>query len=265
MAGEADQPWIPPIRAYQTNDMLGDRDNWQAIPRTFAVFSNPFKFLEHAARGTFPRQLELRSPTGPLTVKLRNFESLKTCFSIFCREDYKTPPSEGFMTLDLGANIGVAALYFLSRNVTTRVRCYEPDPANLDLLHQNLEPFKERVEIIPKAVAPSGGLGTLFRANDGKHSSLRQDVAVYNGFAAEVPTELVAFEEILQSVPSNDLDILLKVDVEGIERDLIQSVDFRDHPRIRRILVECVSCAELITRPHRRTLRSGGVEDIEFV
>ena len=105
----------------------------------------------------------------------------------------------------------------------------------------------------------------MFRASDGKHSSLRQDVAVYNGFAAEVPTELVAFEEILQSVPSNDLDVLLKVDVEGIEADLIRSVDFRDYPRIRRILVECVSCAELITKPHRRTLRSGGVEDIEFV
>jgi FkbM family methyltransferase len=245
--------------------MLGDRYNWQAIPRAFAVLPNPVELLWHAGRGTFPEQIQVRSPTGPLMIGLRNFESLKTCYSVFCREDYKTSPSRSFIALDLGANIGVAALYFLSRNRTNRVRCYEPDPTNLGLLRRNLEPFRERVEIVEKAVAPSGGAGTLFRATDGKHSSLRQDVAVYNGFAAEVPTELVAFDKVLRSVADERSEVLVKVDVEGIEQDLIRSVDFSDHPHVRRIVVESVGCSELISRPHRRTVRTGAIEDIEFI
>lgn len=244
--------------------MLNDPNNWLAIPRAFKVFPKPIQFLGHAIRGTFPQHLEVRSPTGLLTIELRNYESLKTCYSIFCREDYKTSPEHSLRALDLGANIGVAALYFLSRNPMNWVRCYEPDPANLDVLRRNLEPFNNRVEIIPKAVAPSGGRGTLFRATDGKHSSLCQDVAVYNGFAAEVATELIAFDEVLRNLPRDERDVLVKVDVEGLEADLIRSVEFGEYPHIRRILVEWVGCAELIARPHRRTLRPGGVEDIEF-
>lgn len=244
--------------------MLGDKYNWMAIPRAFAVFAKPFEFFWHASNGTFPQKVEVRSPTGPVIIKLRNFESLKTCYSVFCREDYKTSPRRSFMALDLGANIGVAALYFLSRNRANRVRCYEPDPTNLDLLYRNLDPYKERVEIVEKAVAPSSGTGTLFRATDGKHSSLRQDVAVYNGFAAEVPTELIAFDEVLRAASDNP-EVVVKIDVEGIETDLIRSVEFGNYPYVRRLLVESVTCSELIAKPHRRTLRTGAIEDLEFI
>lgn len=244
--------------------MLGNRYNWRALPRALSVFSNPLLFLWHASKGTFPSEIGVRSPTGRLTIGLRNYESLKTCFSVFAREDYKTPVDRSFAVLDLGANIGVAALYFLSRNRSNRVRCYEPDPSNLELLRRNLEPFADRVEIIDKAVAPSGGTGTLYRAVDGKHSSLREEVAVFNGFAAEVQTDLVAFDDVLRGVAAEDRDVLVKMDVEGVEPDLVRSVNFADYPHVRRMLIESARCSVLVERPHRRTLRIDSIEDIEF-
>jgi FkbM family methyltransferase len=245
--------------------VLNNRFNWQALPRALAIFSNPVEFLWDSSTGRFPTQIEVRSPIGPVMIALRNYESLKTCFSIFAREDYRTDARSRFIVLDIGANIGVAALYFLSRNRFNRVRCYEPDPANLDYLRRNLEPFRDRVEIVEKAVAPRGGTATLFRAVDGKHSSLRQDVAVSNGFAAESPTELVAFDEVLRGAEEGESgDLLVKIDVEGIEPDLVRSVDFSNHPRVRRVLVESTRCSALIRRPHRRVLRIDSIEDIQF-
>jgi FkbM family methyltransferase len=244
--------------------VLNNRFNWRALPRALAVFSDPIEFLWNSGTGRFPSQIAVRSPIGPLTIALRNYESLKTCFSIFAREDYDTRAESRWLVLDLGANIGVAALYFLSRNRFNRVRCYEPDPANLDYLRQNLAPFADRAEIIQKAVAPSGGRATFFRAVDGKHSSLRQDVAVANGFAAETQTELLAFDEVLRVAGQTDSEVLVKIDVEGIESDLVRSVDFADHPRVRRLLVESTNCAAFIRRPHRRVLRVDSIEDIQF-
>ena len=244
--------------------MLNNRFNWQALPRALAIFSDPVDFLWNSSTGRFPSQMKVRSPIGPVTIALRNYESLKTCFSIFAREDYRTDPRSRFMVLDIGANIGVAALYFLSRNRFNRVRCYEPDPANLDYLRRNLEPFGDRVEIVEKAVAPRSGTATLFRAVDGKHSSLRQDVAVSNGFAAESPTELVAFDDVLRGAEGESGELLVKIDVEGIEPDLVRSVNFSDHPRVRRVLVESTRCSVLIKRPHRRILRIDSIEDIQF-
>jgi FkbM family methyltransferase len=244
--------------------VLNNRFNWQALPRALMVFSDPVEFLWNSTTGHFSSEIEVRTPIGPVTIALRNYESLKTCFSIFAREDYKTPWQHRLSVLDIGANIGVASLYFLTRNRFNRVRCYEPDSTNLEYLRRNLAPFGNRVEIFEQAVAPSAGTGTLYRAVDGKHSSLREDVAVFNGFADERVTELASFDEVLRSTGNSTEDVLVKIDVEGIEPDLVRSVDFSRYPQVRRVLVESTQCSLLIGRPHRRTLRIASIEDIEF-
>ena len=244
--------------------MLSNRHNWQALPRALWVFSNPVEIFWHVLRGTCPPSIKLRSPTGPVMISLRNNESLKTCFSIFAREDYRTPAKESWAVLDIGANIGIAALYFLSRNRSNRVQCFEPDQANLEFLRRNIGRFAARVEIVEKAVAPSGGTGTLYRAIDGKHSSLLREVAVSNGFDSETDAELISFDGLLREAVKGQASLLVKMDVEGIEADLVRSVDFLNYPKVRRVLIESTVCSALIARPHQRTLRAGSIEDIRF-
>src|SRR5687768_11020068 len=54
--------------------------------------------------------------------------------------------------LDLGANIGLASAFFLSRFPGCRVVAVEPDPQNAAVCRRNLEPFGERAVLIQGAV-----------------------------------------------------------------------------------------------------------------
>jgi FkbM family methyltransferase len=235
--------------------------NWASFLRAFLIFVNPLKFVLFIIRRKAPANVRVRTPTGVVNVSLRNFESLKTLFSIFCRRDYLTNVDGQFYFIDIGANIGVAALYFLSRNKGNGVVCYEPDPANLPFLKQNLDVFGARATIEPCGVGVHQGNAVLYRSLDGKYSSLnRSDLAAY-----PEQVSLRAFKDILQTQPAGTRPVVIKLDVEGIEVDLVKCVAFEDYPDVRRLVCESLECSRWVTRPHTRIVRSGYVEDLLFL
>jgi FkbM family methyltransferase len=185
---------------------------------------------------------------------------LKTVFSVFCRHDYATSKDAAILALDFGANIGVAAVYFLTRNPANRVRCYEPDPANLPFLRRNLAPFAARATIVERAVGPTTGTCDLFQSEDGKYTS----TIASNHSVAKVTVEVQSFSEALAESAASSLPVVVKLDVEGIETDLVRSVQFERYPQIARIVCESLGCGELVSRRHTRHVRNGYIEDIEF-
>jgi FkbM family methyltransferase len=56
------------------------------------------------------------------------------------------------LIIDCGANVGYSAVYFLNRFPRARVVAVEPDPANMSLCGTNLEPYSDRVVLVPGAV-----------------------------------------------------------------------------------------------------------------
>src|SRR6476620_11843470 len=85
---------------------------------------------------------------------------------IFDREIYanaRIHPGEVNNIIDLGANIGLASLYFLNKCPHARVVAVEPDPSNFELLSRNLQPFllHEQVTLLPGAVAAEAGTLSL--------------------------------------------------------------------------------------------------------
>ena len=234
--------------------------NWLGLLRALWVFANPFKFFAAVLCRRVPVSLAVRTPTGIITLTLRNFDSLRTLFSIFCRKDYETPSSRPFSFYDIGANIGLAAAYFLSRNLNSQVRCFEPDETNLDWLHRNLEPFSGRATIINCAVTLRTGEAMLYRADDGRHSSMRQSEIA----KAQQKVSTLSFNELLTETWGSNLPIVVKLDVEGLENELVASAKFENHPRLSRLVCESTTCSTLITRPHRRVVRNGYIEDLRF-
>jgi len=241
--------------------MLGNRRNWSSMAQVFAVFENPFAVLSAILRRKAPEVLVVRSPTGPVRLAMRNFESVKTAFSVFCRGDYPVSGERSHFFVDIGSNVGIAAAFFLSRHPGNRAICYEPDEANLAFLRQTLAQFGDRVSLVEKAVGPQAGVGQLHRSEDGKYSSLLDaglTVATQN-------VEIIAFRDILdRAVASGAADIVVKIDIEGLEPALVESVDFRGFPAISRVIVESLECSQRIDRPHARRIRSGYVEDLLF-
>lgn len=253
-------PLVSPYAYDRTGALLRNRYNWLGLLRACWVVTDPLKFFAGLIRHRAPESLSVRTPTGTITLALRNFESLKTLFGIFCRADYATPADRPFFFVDIGANVGFASAYFLSRNRDNRACCFEPDETNLAWLKRNLAPFGDRATIVNQAVAPASGETVLYRAETGKHSALHPNEL------AKIPQKIVSsgFAEVLAAAAPGALPTVVKLDVEGSEEELIKSVKFENYPQLRRLLCESTVCSRLISRPHHRALRNGYIEDLSF-
>lgn len=253
-------PLVSPYAYDHTGALLRNRYNWLGLLRAWWIVTNPFAFYLGLLRHRAPATLGVRTPIGTITLALRNFESLKTFFGIFCREDYATPAARPFFFYDIGANIGFATIYFLTRNRANRACCFEPDETNLDWLERNLAAFSDRATIVNEAVATASGETVLYRAETGKHSALHPNEL------ARIPQKIASsgFGEILARTTPNELATVVKLDVEGSEEELVGSVRFENYPRLQRLLCESTACSQLISRPHRRLLRNGYIEDLSF-
>jgi FkbM family methyltransferase len=240
---------------------LCNRFNWLALFRAFWVLTNPFQFLIGLLRHQAPETVRVRTPVGRITLALRNIESLKTLFSVFCRQDYYVSQEKPYLFLDIGANIGLAGAYFLSRNPRNIVKCFEPDFTNIDHLKRNLAAFPGRAEIIDHAVAVRSGVTVLYRSADGKHSSLNRSER------AQTPQETTAsaFDKIVKNTSLTNLPTVIKLDVEGMEFELVRSVQFENHDHVHRLIYEGIGYSQWVSRPHALTVRNGYIEDLSFV
>ena len=173
-------------------------------------------------------------------VKWRNFEPLRLWYpevdlyasknpwllyrEIFGRECYAPTVSMGERPriLDLGANIGLASLYFLTRWPQARLTAFEPNPRAFTLLARNLAPAKfPSAEIRVEAAALSTADGTVeFTV------PLGNPTAVYASISQRGVTGQ-AIERV--SVPMRDARRvfaepfdLVKLDIEGHEYSVLE-------------------------------------------
>jgi len=135
------------------------------------------------------------------------------------------------LIVDAGANIGMATLYFAHLNPQARIIAIEPEESNIELLRRNTAGL-ERVSVKAAALWP---YKTRLHFNDSdaekwafsvKEASPRSD-----GVAA------VTIPEILAETGAERID-LLKIDIEGAEKELFSDGWEEWLPRIGRIVIE---------------------------
>jgi FkbM family methyltransferase len=90
----------------------------------------------------------------PLQIRLRGSSDIAVFHQIFICQEYSClrELKEPSLVLDLGANVGFSAAYFLSAFPTTRVVVVEPDERNLEMCKVNLAPYGDRVMFLHGAV-----------------------------------------------------------------------------------------------------------------
>jgi FkbM family methyltransferase len=121
------------------------------------------------------------------------------------------------LIIDCGANIGCSSAYFLSVFPTAKVIAVEPDRENFAILSRNLKPYGSRAHAICAAVWPDSSkklqcVKGAFADGLDWACTVRVDV--------EGDTEAVTIEELLKGSGRSTID-LLKVDIEGAERDIL--------------------------------------------
>jgi FkbM family methyltransferase len=212
--------------------------HYRAAVNIIRTFPQPLTTLARylTNRGTYPWTIELRTPIGRCPVTMYSSHDLLTVNEIFARQDYGD--GDGVVVVvDFGANIGISALYFLTRRTTSRVHCFEPDPRNADRLRQNLTGFEDRYVLSEAAVAVVGGRATFMREETGRYGHLIQAGDRPNTTPLEV--EVMAAVAVLDEVIDQEGHIdLLKIDTEGNEDAIVAAIPHGTMARIGHVYFE---------------------------
>jgi FkbM family methyltransferase len=135
------------------------------------------------------------------------------------------------LIIDAGANIGLTSLYFADRCRDARIVAVEPEASNVDLLRRNTNDVRN---ITVKAGALWPRKASLVLVNDNAEKwafSVTENSKSLSNVASFTMTD------ILDEVGSDCVD-LLKLDIEGAEKELF-TCDWEEWlPKVRRIVIE---------------------------
>jgi len=239
-----------------------NRHNLRVAWRMFRVVKNPLTYLRFLASGRGSPTILARAPIGEVAIRLRNHEAARTFFSIFVRQDYPLKGDRACGVLDVGSNIGISALYFLSRHRDNRVFCVEPDPANAPFLVENLAPHAERATIVREACS-AGETGELdFHVSpDGKYSSLLPNERATEMIRVAVRPLLELVEAATPHLGPNTL--IMKIDIEGLEKRVLLSLPGEKLAQFQTIFVEALGVGAALGPGWDTQVLAGYVEMIE--
>ena len=194
--------------------------HWAALRRMLSVYERPapalVRYLSNGGR--YPWTPAVRTPTGRLTPRLRDYHDLLTLNEIFCRGDYGDG-ADARVVVDIGANRGLAALFFLSRRPDSRVYCFEPDPANTAVLRDTLAGLEDRYVLVERAVTATD-VDSIRFVPGGRYGRTAVDE---DEPAVVLPAIGItaALEQVLEREHRIDL---VKIDTEGTEAALVAAL-----------------------------------------
>lgn len=145
------------------------------------------------------------------------------------KSEYAPPPEAKLrredvrLVLDIGANIGIASVYFAASYPNAVVHAFEPDPANCEVLTANARALP-RIQVHPFALGAADGELELFDSDDksnlGGYSA--HGLGINPGRSKKVPVRHAG--RALAELGVERADIL-KIDTEGAEWEILTALD----------------------------------------
>ena len=193
--------------------------NWLALGRMTRRYPRLAESAKRyfSARGTYPYRCEVRTPQGVIAPTLFTQHDMITVNEVFCREDYRAG-ADARVVVDLGSNIGISALYFLTRSPASRVWAYEPVPRNVERLRENLSGFEGRWRVEEVAVADREGEESFAVEPTGRYGGLG------GAHAESIQVRVRRIDDVLREVLDAESRIdVLKIDTEGSEARILHA------------------------------------------
>jgi FkbM family methyltransferase len=140
--------------------------------------------------------------------------------------------------LDIGGHVGTFSSWLANVHPTVVIDCYEPSPANVPYLRDNLRQngLLDRVTVHEAALASTAGTALLdFQgAGSGLNGLVRGEDGVATGTATEVVTE--TFDDFIASA-TTPVE-LVKMDCEGGEYDIVYGSSKDSWSTVQRLVLE---------------------------
>ena len=216
----------------------------------YVAFFNIIRFFEGPLEiliryvlemGSYPKQFAVKTPLGLQKVSVFSHDDLITFVECFGKQDY-VAPEDVSLVVDFGSNIGISALYFLTRNPNVKAYLFEPVPRNVERLKENLKGFETRYEIKECAVGIKEGQADFASEETGRYGGLIEGGPSHlsqcppeRRIEVEVQSASKVLREILTRHDSVDI---LKIDVEGFEAEILAHLETEVLGRIGRIYAE---------------------------
>lgn len=221
---------------------LVEKTHYIAFVNMFRVYKNiPDAFRRYLlGGGEYPVSVSVNTPVGMYDMTLYSCHDILTVNEIFCRNDY--PASQDLrVVVDIGSNIGISAIYFLTRNNQARCYLFEPDPKNIVRLRHQLKDFENRYELSECAVADYDGQVTFGVEDTGRYGGIavktEQNITVDCRHINDVLSEIIAKEGMIDVV---------KIDTEGVEIATVRAMDVELLTSIKYIYIEARPEEELL-------------------
>ena len=167
------------------------------------------------------REVEFRLRGTGRTFRMRRCD-IFTLGEIFAEQQYAigAAVAERPTIVDAGANIGVTALWFLSRYPGARLHAFEPEPENFRLLQRN---FGDDPDVVLNRAGLLGAAGRS-RFHLSEHAPMHSFRSDADPEAADsIDVEALALGDYLREHAIERVDVL-KLDVEGSELDVLQGL-----------------------------------------
>lgn len=215
---------------------LGEAQHYRALGNMLRVYPRPGDAAARYVfgRGTYPARIEVRTPLGPVRPQLYTRHDMLTLNEVFCRLDYELQ-GPARVVVDLGSNIGLSALYFLTRPSRPFCYLYEPDPRNAARLRDNLAGYADRWELAEAAVAARAGRVRFATEPTGRYGRVGGDAHGGGGLTVDCRAINDVLEHALTRAGTIDL---VKIDTEGLELDTVRAMDPALLRRVRAIVFE---------------------------
>jgi FkbM family methyltransferase len=182
---------------------------------------------------------KIKLPKIPYPIYLRRKTSdIPTFNQIFTNKDYEIDlefyPQ---VIIDAGANIGLSAIYFTNKYPESKVICIEPEKSNFDVLLRNIEKYKN-ISTLKNALSnqPKQIINVIDNGwGNWGFMTESEDTSKTKKIVDSVKT--ITIDEIINNNNIKVID-LLKIDIEGAEKELFESNYENWLPYVRCLIIE---------------------------
>jgi len=210
---------------------------------SYLHYGNPWQVWWQRKAGAKGGEFEVKDRSSGVACICRP-EAHRMFGEVWFDRDYDVPGvplRAGDQVLDIGGNQGFFACYAAQRGC--RVISFEPDPENVKLLERNLQTNKlvSQVTVIAAAVKGSSGETRLFRTDrlGGGMNTTIPHFAQELGFDQQ-DVVAVAAVKLADELKKRGIDQvrLCKMDCEGAELEIVQSLTQEDMERVDSFALE---------------------------
>ena len=158
-----------------------------------------------------------------------------TFSQMFAKREYDKIPIKFFpkTIIDLGANVGLAAIFFANKYPESKIISVEPEGSNYKMLVKNCRNYKN-ITTLNKAISNEDNVTVQVEDNGyGKWGFMTKKIDSSN----ENGIKTISIDSLIKQNTISIIDIL-KIDIEGAEKELFESNYESWVPKTRCIIIE---------------------------